>query len=533
MKKFFGLVAFTALLAVSCGEPDEPVLVESAAPLLVSTNPADGAGELTATSLSVVFTFDQNIKCTREAQAGVTIDGGAAVDQVNAYGTDLTVKVSGLERGKSYTITLPAGTVQGYKENQKASQAVTLRFNMKEPDPDPYADPTLPDNAAVRRMRELGLGWNLGNQLDAYVNWQSDRYLQPDEEVWGNPKATQATFNKVKSYGFTSVRIPVTWLGAIGAAPEYKIDEKWMARVTEVVGYAHNAGLQVIVNTHHDENHGDDHWLNLKAAPGNAALNAQIKEEITAVWTQIANNFKDCGDWLMFEGFNELNDGGWGWSEDFRRDPTRQCNVLNEWQQTFVDAVRATGGNNATRWLGISTYCANPSFEQYLKMPTDPAGKLMLSVHFYDPSDYTIGEKQYSDWGHTGDPKRKANGGDEDYVREIFGNLYFKYVAKNVPVYVGEFGCSLRSKSDTRAWNFFLYYLRFIVKAAKTYGLSCIVWDNGGEDAPGQEHHGYINHGTGAFMSNGQEPVEAMMTAWKTETDSYTLQSVYDSAPRP
>ena len=386
-----------------------------------------------------------------------------------------------------------------------------------------FIDPGLPDNNAVKRMHELGLGWNLGNQLDAYSG------LMPSETAWGNPKATQQTFDQVKAAGFTCVRIPVTWLGKIGPAPTYTIDSAWMARVKEVVGYAHSAGLQAIINTHHDENHGDNHWLNIKDAPGNAALNQQIKEEITAVWTQIAEAFKDTGDWLMFEGFNELNDGGWGWSADFRKDPTRQCNVLNEWQQTFVDAVRATGGNNATRWLGISTYAANPEYEKYLKMPSDPAGKLMLSVHFYDPSDYTIGDAQYPEWGHTGKAGKKANGGDEDHVKSVFGNLFNKYVAKDIPVYVGEFGCSMRSKSDARAWGFYLYYLEYVTKAARTYGLPAILWDNGASGT-GKEHHAYFNHGTGAYVGYSKDAVDAMVKGWCTNDPAYTLETVFNSA---
>ena len=250
------------------------------------------------------------------------------------------------------------------------------------------ADPAPLDNVATRRTLEMGLGWNLGNQLDAYEEDPNDKdYLMPSETVWGNPQVTQQALNKVRAAGFTTIRIPVTWLGKIGPAPTYTIDTKWMARVTEVVWYARTAGFKtVIVDTHHDEDHDNGHWQDLKNASVNPSLNQKIKEEITAVWTQIANNFKDCGDWLMFEGFNELNDGGWGHSAAFKANPTLQCNVLNEWQQTFVDAVRATGGNNATRWLGISPYCANPVYAKYLVMPRDPAGKLMLSVHFYDPS---------------------------------------------------------------------------------------------------------------------------------------------------
>ena len=102
---------------------------------------------------------------------------------------------------------------------------------------------------------------------------------------------------------------------------------------------------------------------------------------------------------------------------------------------------------------------------------------------------------------------------------------------KNIPCYLGEFGCSMRAKTDTRAWAFYLYYMEYVVKAAKTYGLPCFVWDNGGA-ATGQEQHGYINHGTGGWLGNGGEVVAVMKKAWFTQTSTYTLQSVYDAAPK-
>ena len=523
MRKILSLLLAGLCLAWSCNK-DPQIPQEDPAPTAISlsgnsfTSPQEGETivlTVTAPSRPQVSGLPAWIKLT---------DGTFAKYQISYT---LKVAANDTYEERSAQMSVSAGDVS------PVSFTVTQAAKAKEEEPTPPDDDTK-DNDAWKMAATLGLGWNLGNQLDAYYNWSGagDKYLWPDETVWGNPKATQQTFDKVKSYGFTSVRIPVTWLGAIGPAPDYTIDAAYMARVTEVVGYAHNAGLNVIVNTHHDENHGDDHWLNLKDAPGNAALNTQIKSEITAVWTQIAGNFKDCGDWLYFEGFNELNDGGWGWSSAFRANPYAQCNVLNEWQQTFVDAVRATGGNNAARWLGISTYCANPEYEKYLTMPTDPAGHLMLSVHFYDPSDYTIGDAQYSDWGHTGDPGKKASYGDEDHVRAVFGNLCSKYVAKNIPVYVGEFGCSMRAKSDTRAWAFYKYYMEYVVKAAKTFGLPCFVWDNGGEEGAGKEHHSYINHGTGNFMGYGKEIVDVMKKAWFTESESYTLETVYNSAPR-
>ena len=434
----------------------------------------------------------------------------AANDATEAREADVTVSATGVS-----SVTL------------KVSQAA------KESDPDPS---TPGANVNQELIDLLGLGWNMGNHFDAYYNgsWAGEKEGYPDETCWGNVPATQATFDGVKSLGFTSVRIPISWLNMIGPAPDYKIDETWMNRIYEVVQMAHQDGLRVIINTHHDENHGVNNsyqWLDIKNAANNSALNESIKAKIEAVWTQIARKFADCGDWLIMEGFNELNDGQWGWSEDFRKNPTRQCNILNEWNQVFVTAVRATGGNNSGRWLGVPTYAANPEYEKYWTLPADPAGKTILAVHFYDPSDYTIGEKQYSDWGHTGAAGRKASGGDEDHVQAVFGNLYNKYVSRGVPVYLGEFGCSMRAKSDARAWAFYKYYLEYVVKAARTYGLPCYLWDNG-TDGTGAERHGYINHGTGSPVGSSREVLDVMRKAWFTDAEGYTLETVYNNAPR-
>ena len=443
----------------------------------------------------------------------------------------------------SITVGLTVAANDSYAERSvdvtvTSTGASPVKFTVKQEGKPVIPDPEPGSNDAWKLAEKLGLGWNMGNQFDGYYNgsWAGDKEGYPDEAVWqpAGSKATQATFNGVKAAGFTSVRIPVSWLRMIGPAPDYTLDETWMNRVYEVVGYAHNAGLNVIINTHHDENHGVNNtyqWLDIKNAVNNAALNTAIKAEIKAVWTQIARRFADCGDWLILEGFNEINDGGWGWSDDFRKDPTRQCNILNEWNQVFVDAVRATGGNNTTRWLGVPTYAANPAFAAYLKMPSDPANRLMLSVHFYDPSDYTIGDAQYSDWGHTGAAGKKAASGDEEHVKQIFGQLRDNYVNKNIPCYLGEFGCSMRAKTDTRAWAFYLYYMEYVVKAARSYGLPCFVWDNGGNGA-GKEQHGYIHHGTGNYLGNGGEVVAVMKKAWFDNSKTYTLQSVFDAAPK-
>ena len=524
------LLAAVSAALVSCKEKPAEIETPEAAPVLVSSEPASGATEVPIKTSSVVLTYDQNVKCPTASQGGITISNGASITKVSAYGAAVTVTISGLDYETSYTLSIPAGAVQGYKANQDAAAAVSVTFST-EKNPDQGTDEH-ESEVAWNLAAKLGLGWNMGNHMDALYNWHYvdangfDWYNYPNETVWGNDPCTQATFTNVKKAGFASVRIPVTWMNYIGPAPDYKIDETWLNRVYEIVGFAHNAGLNVIVNMHHDENHGDDHWQDIKNAVNNAELNTQIKEKIRVSWTQIANKFKDCGDWLILEGFNEINDGGWGWSDDFRRDPTRQCNILNEWNQVFVDAVRATGGENATRWLGVPGYAANPQFLSYLTLPMDPASRTMVAFHCYDPYDYTIGEAQYTDWGHTGTHFPKG----ENEIRDLFSRLSASYTAKNIPIYMGEFGCSFRKRSDVKAWQYFLYYLEYVVKAAKVYGIPCFLWDNGAA-GEGQEHHGYIDHGTGGYVGKSREAVDAMVKAWFDDSPSYTLQTIYDSAP--
>ena len=519
------LPAVFALLLCSCGNPNHPDTEDPLkAPETIGLSDESFQVGQGGAALTLTVTAPARPQVSGLPE-WITLKDGVFDKYKISYGLAVAANERPEERSAVLTVSCSGAAAVTLTVSQEGKAVI--------PEPEPG------NNSAWALAMRLGLGWNMGNQFDALYNgsWAGSKEGYPDETVWqggADCKATQATFDGVKAAGFTSVRIPVSWLRMIGPAPEYKIDAAWMNRVYEVVQWAHNAGLQVIINTHHDENHGVDNdyqWLDIKNAVRDPALNEAIKDKIGAVWMQIAEKFADCGDWLIMESFNEINDGGWGWSEDFRKDPARQCNILNEWNQVFVDAVRATGGNNAVRWLGIPTYAANPSFAVYNRMPRDPAGRLMLSVHFYDPSDYTIGEAQYSDWGHTGAAGKKASYGDEDHVKEIFGMLCTEYVEKDIPVYVGEFGCSMRSKADARAWAFYLYYMEYVAKAAKTYGLPCFVWDNG-SSGEGQERHGYIHHGTGQYMGNGGDVVAVMRKAWQDESPAYTLQSVYDAAPK-
>ena len=399
-------------------------------------------------------------------------------------------------------ITITSGDQNRYVEvSQKSAQAAPSGDITKD-----YAE-------------RLGIGWNLGNHFDAYNNGVSG------ETAWGNPKATQATMNKVKAAGFSTVRIPVTWLGHIGSAPDYKIDEKWLNRVAEVVGYAEAAGLNAIVNMHHD---GADskNWLDIKTAAKDPAVHQKILDQVSAMWRQIADKFKDKGDFLIFEAFNEIHDGGWGWGDN-RNDGGKQYQCLNEWNQAFVDAVRASGGENADRILGIPAYCTNVDIAiQSFVMPEDIVeGRLIMAVHCYDPYDYTLPATK-SEWGHTADESKKVSGDNEADLKRVFEKIYNNFIKKGIPVYMGEFGCVNRATAREQAFQ--QYYLKYYAKLAKTYFVPSIIWDNGAKGA-GNERHAFIDHGTGEYCSpEAKAAIEALVDSYR---NSLSLEDVYNSAP--
>ncbi|MBO4566171.1 MAG: cellulase family glycosylhydrolase [Bacteroidales bacterium] len=502
MKKQILLLLASLMFATACeGATDikVPDAITLSADELVFTL-ADAAASL---PLTITAPAAPNIGIPAYAKDWLTVTDGAYADYKKTVMFNVTANPDAKERTATVNITAPgvsATTVKITQYGKTSSAGHTDSFS-----------------SGVKDPMDLGLGWNLGNQLDAINGGVSN------ETCWGNPAATQATFDAVRAAGFHTVRIPVTWMGHIGQAPDYSIEEGWMNRVYQVVEYAEKAGLNVILNTHHDENHGDNHWLDLKGAVEDAAKNAQLKEEIAAVWKQIALRFKDKGDFLVLESFNELIYGD-QWS--IGSNASKKAGIINEWNQVFVDAVRSTGGNNATRWLGVPGYAANPNYLKYVTVPSDPAGKTMLAFHCYDPYDYTIGDKQLANWGHSGTAYRNG----ENEINNLFSSLRDNYIAKGIPLYMGEYGCSFRSKADPKAWAYFLYYLEYVTKTAKTYGFPAILWDNGAAGS-GKERHGYFNHGTGEYFPTSQEAVETISRAWNTTDAAYTLQSVYDSAP--
>ncbi|MCF0176692.1 MAG: glycoside hydrolase family 5 protein [Bacteroidales bacterium] len=405
-----------------------------------------------------------------------------------------------------------------------ASYPISACTENATPDPEPEKD-----NEAIEFAMSLGVGWNLGNNLDAHLDGEAV------ETGWGNGKATQKTFDALKAAGFSSVRIPVTWMGHIGKAPEYHIEKAWLDRVAEVAGYAKKAGLKCIINIHHDGFGAEtdpakkqNHWLDLAAAAKDETVNKAIMQKLTMVWMQIANRFVNEDEWLIFEVLNEIQDGKWG-SGDNLTDGGAQYRTLNEWNQLCVDVIRATGGKNQTRYIGLPGYVCQPGLTiQHFELPYDETpNRLMVSVHLYDPWDYA-GSGKYSEWGHTGTDVVPDNGGEREYIATL-KNLSNRFLAAGVPVYVGEYGSVHRATA--KAEEFRKYYLEYTCKALREYRMPVLYWDNGNRGT-GAESFGIIDHSTGKFIGNGEEIARTMVNAWNSDDPEYTLLSIWKRAPR-
>ncbi len=309
---------------------------------------------------------------------------------------------------------------------------------------------------SLQMSKEMSPGWNIGNTLDA----------TPTETSWGNPLITQALLNGIKAAGFKSVRVPVTW--GPHADASYNIDPVWMARVTQVVKYARNAGLYVIINVHHD---GYDLLETTYAAqPANNAHLAKL-------WQQIATNFKDFDDYLLFAGINEVGKSNAPWGV-----PKAQewLDVVNGYNQVFVNTVRATGGNNAKRHLVVQGYETNIDISYASTvLPTDTiANRLFFEIHYYDPYDFTInGSSTMWQWGATATNPTET-WADEPYVDAQFQKMKTRFIDQGVPVIMGEYGAYNKPNYPgmppyRKAWA------QYVTHSAWLHGLVPMWWDTG------------------------------------------------------
>lgn len=321
---------------------------------------------------------------------------------------------------------------------------------------------------ALELTAKIDCGWNLGNTFDA-----TGGSALSSETSWGNPTTTPEMIQAVKDAGFNAIRIPTTWEKHLDE--NNVIDSEWLARVKEVVDYAYTRDMYIILNTHHEE------WYQPYADQQD-----EISEKLAKVWTQIAEEFKNYDERLIFEGMNEPRWKNTEWEWNGGNDEGRA--VVNHLNSVFIDAVRATGGNNQYRFLMICPYAANcgESALAALEIPDDK--NIIISVHAYIPYTFALAESGTHLW-----LKDKASCvNDIDTLAEVLDRLF---ISKGIAVIIGETGAMNRyyttqkevpadstAEAETvtkandeyrAAWAEY-YFGKF-----KQLGIPCFWWDNG------------------------------------------------------
>jgi aryl-phospho-beta-D-glucosidase BglC (GH1 family) len=383
--------------------------------------------------------------------------------------------LSGTAREQTFTPTASctATVVHTNSCGTTSNQAFTVTFNAVQvsPYPDYNTSPAAPDatgmsSTATELASKFTLGWNIGNTLEAIGG----------ETAWGNPQVSNELMALVKANGFTAVRVPASW-DQYANQTTAAISSTWLARVKQVVQYAVDNDLYVMVNIHWDGG-----WLERHLT---AAEQVAVSHKQRAFWQQIATTLRDFDEHVMFASANEPD-----------TETAEGMAALLLYHQTFIDAVRETGGRNAYRVLILQAPRTNIDLSTTLwtEMPTDTVpNRLMAEVHFYAPWNF-VGMNQDESWGNmayywgapnhsTTDTIRNPTWGEEAYVDQQFASIKARFVDRGIPVIVGEFASMYRETLTGDALALHLqsrrYWHQYVVWSAVTNGTKPFFWDVG------------------------------------------------------
>ena len=323
------------------------------------------------------------------------------------------------------------------------------------------------DRTAKELAKAMYPGWNLGNTMEAgdVANNFTNAGGLGAETAWQSTQTTKALIDFVKAQGFKSVRIPTSWvMGHITDAENMTIDPAWLARVKEIVDYCISDGLYVFINDHWDGGWIEEEGFSKTSSSYEAVDETIIADKVNKLkklWTNIATYFKDYNEYLMFAGLNEP-------FQEYSLFGTRHSEltpILERYNQAFVDAVRATGGNNAKRVLIVQGPSTNiSSTVNYFNMPTDTEnGKLMVEVHYYEPWDF-CGSNATKDWNA------------DASVKTSFESLKTKFVNHDIPVVIGEYGANWQENTESHN-DAIRRFFKSVVENAGNCGIVPFAWD--------------------------------------------------------
>lgn len=307
------------------------------------------------------------------------------------------------------------------------------------------------ESSAQEIVYDMGIGINLGNTMEACGDWiDKTGGVKAYETAWGSPEITAKMISGYAEAGFKTLRVPVAWTNLMSIDGKYTISSDYIARVKQIVDWAIESGMYVIVNEHWDYG-----WIEEAAKDDKKA---ETLKKYRTIWEQLAPVFKDYGVQLVLESQNEelgsfglYND--WAAQDDaWKAAKEKSYKLCTEINQIFVDVVRASGGNNAKRLLYISGYNTgiDKTCDKLFVMPEDSANKMAVSVHYYAPANYAILEND-TDWG-----KVSINWGTDaeiKYLEDQVKLMKENFTDKGIPVIIGEYGCPRTYGIDTGTKN--------------------------------------------------------------------------------
>ncbi len=360
----------------------------------------------------------------------------------------------------------------------------------------------IPDTEALAFSRNLSIGWNLGNTMDAFIDPTPADELKT-ETCWQGVLTTPELIRAVHEAGFETLRIPVSWHGHVDA--DYTISDAWLSRVQEIVDYAVQDGMYVILNIHHDND------LSANALYPDSAHLEQSRRYVTRIWEQVASRFADYDEHLIFQSMNEPRLVGQAneWYPN-TTDPAvvDSINCINLLNQDFVNTVRAAGGCNKTRYLSVPGYCGSPEsvLSDMFVIPEDPEPNdhhIMVNFHAYTPYEFAL--KKDGTAAFTADNKS-----DTRDISSIFDRIYQKYIKEGIPVTCDEMG-SVDKNGNLQAR---LEHAAYFTACARESGVPVVWWDNGAFAGDG-EIFGIIDRKTCEWLY--PELVKAMNQYGKSE----------------
>lgn len=319
------------------------------------------------------------------------------------------------------------------------------------------------DISSQKLVSNIRIGWNLGYSLEACIS-DLDRNslpdatpptgLVPDETLWGNPPVNEQLFKALVDNGINAVRLPITWRGHVDS--DFNIDENWLNRVKQVVDYAFNNGMYVIITVYHDGSYDTDYGAWIRKATKEPDITI---EHYKHLWSQIANAFRTYNERLLYESMNEVE-----FYDAYLDEAYELFNLMN---QEFVNTIRNSGGNNIWRHLVIAGYNSNITdcCDRRFAMPNDPAGKCILSVHYYTP--YTFCRQTVRNyWGIPSEQR---------WMESEIQTLKTEFVDKGIPVMITEYGAKGRDAASR------VFFCEKLAKLCRDNDIACFLWDDGSE----------------------------------------------------